>query len=407
MKPLVFTVAAFSVLICAAASSDRAVTAACRPSVNVTIPRPSSALKSRAAAFGAQRSEVVQVYWDVSKSMRDFAAPHKGQAGTQVSDLETVVDALDSNVLLQAHAKSVEQYGIGESIAPLPTARLALSPNANRTVLHLAAEKIGSALATGWVQAALVVSDLEVDTPSRSSKNATVCGGVPLPSTPEAGSLFGRCFENAVLTSGEAALTRKNLLVHVFRKNSHGRQLFILLLATDRDFGRRISDEVVRRIGFERQVVFDSGAVAAANVRGCRLSAPAEEMLRTSAGCGVKCFDPDAAIQAQCDIQSNGSNSWIAPVASPSDGASYELLKRKAGDPNERAVVVFAIPCTSSAGVFDVAISYSWRIRSPGQADSSPFAQKASVRDLFDSLNDAIIRSVAPRTLHIGIRIAP
>jgi hypothetical protein len=392
MRKLVIVAAAFLSATSVAASSDRSITAACTPTVNVTIPRTAAAQKSRAPR--EQRSEVVQVYWDVSKSMRDFAA-----------DLAAVVNALDSNVLLQAHAKSVEQYGVGESIATLPSARPALSPNANRTMLHLAAEKSGAALASGLAQAALIVSDLELDTPPRSSKNAAVCGGVPLPSTPEAGSLFGRCFENAVLASGDAALTRKNLLVHVFRKSSHGRELFILLLAADRDFGRRISDEVVRRIGFERQVIFDSGAVAAANVRGCRLNAPSEEMLRTAGGCNVKCFDADAAIHAECDIQRTGGNAWIVPVASAADGIRYEPVKRKAGDSNDRAVARFSIPCTAPAGVFDAAVAYSWQVRA--RSDSRAFAQKASVRDLFDSLDDAIVRVVAPRTLRIGIHLAP
>src|SRR5437667_413924 len=109
-------------------------------------------------------------------------------------------------------------YGAASSERPITAA---CTPTVNVTVPRTTAEQIGSALANGLAQAALIVSDLELDTPPRSSKNATVCGGVPLPSTPEAGSLFGRCFENAVLAPGDSALTRKNLLVHVFRKSSH------------------------------------------------------------------------------------------------------------------------------------------------------------------------------------------
>jgi len=391
---------------CVTASAERSVTAACAPTVNVTIARTSA---GRAAVPRERRSEVVQVYWDVSKSMRDFAGRRKTPGHAQQGDdLAAVVDALDSNVLLQAHAKSVEQYGVGESITALSSARSALSPNANRTVLHLAAEQIGSALASGSAQAALIVSDLEVDTPPRSSKTATVCGGVPLPSTPEAGSLFGRCFENAVLGAGGSALTRANLLVHVFRKSSHGRELFILLLASDRDFGHRISDEVVRRIGFERQVIFDSGIVAAANVRGCILRAPTQEMLRPAGGCKVKCFDVDAAIRVECDVERPASGAWISAVGSAANGASYELVKRRAGDPNDRAVARFTIPCTARPGMLDAAITYEWQVRTPwSQAGGGTFAQKSIVRDLFDSLDDAIIRIVSPRTLRIGVGLVP
>jgi len=144
--------------------------------------------------------------------------------------------------------------------------------------------------------------------------------------------------------------------------------------------------------------------VAAADVRGCRLSAPAAEMLRTSGGCNVKCFDADAAIRAECDIQRTGSNDWIVPVVSRAGGVRYEPAKRKAADPNDRAVARFNIPCTAPAGAFDAAIAYSWQIRA--RSDSRTFAQKASVRDLFDILDDAIARIVAPRRLRIGIRLA-
>jgi hypothetical protein len=381
MNKLAIVTATVLSAACGGAPSEHPLTATCTPSVNVTIAKAPVVKKTSVAPIRERRSEVVQVYWDISRSMREFAR--------KSDDLTPVVGALDSNVLLQAHAESVEQYGVGESIVPLPSARSALSPTANRTVLHLAAEQIGTALASGSAQAALVVSDLELDTPPRTSRTATVCGGVPLPSTPEAGSLFGRCFESAVLATDRPALTRTNLLAHVFRKASHGRELFILLLATDRDFGYRISDEIVRRIGFERSVIFDSGAVAAGNVRGCRLSVPAEGMLRTNEGCAVKCFDPDASIQAECDLRPSAGKAWIVPVG------------------REQSTVRFIIPCTAPAGIFEEDIAYSWRIGTPwSQPAAGALAQKATVRDLFESLANAIVRVVAPRTLRIGIRLA-
>jgi hypothetical protein len=372
-------------LLFACGGEEKPVTASCRPVVDVI------ALSGKASKGGSApvRTEVVQVYWDVSQSMRDFA------------ELAPVVAALDSSVLLRAHANAVEQYGVGESIAPLPSARAALHPSASRTVLHLAAEKIGTALASGSAEAAIVVSDMELDTPPRGKGTATVCGGVPLPSSPAAGSLFGRCFENAVLASDDAARTRRNLLAHVFRKSTKGRELFILLLATDRAFGRRISDEVVSRLDFERQVIFDSGDVAAANVRGCSLTVPAQQMLRTSSGCGAKCFEPDAVIQAECDLRRPANGAWIYPAGRGIDGASYESLKKKPGQTDEQAVVRFAIPCSTPPGRFNAVVSFTWQQKTP-----SAFAAKASVRDLFDSLSDAIVRTVAPRRLRIGIDLA-
>src|SRR4051812_26502859 len=117
MKTLIVAAAASVAIACAPA--EHPVTATCTPVVNVTIPRANV----RTAA-SERRSEVVQVYWDISKSMRDFRRTS--------DDLGRVVRALDSEVLLQSHARSVEQFGVGESIVSLSSARSALSPNANR-----------------------------------------------------------------------------------------------------------------------------------------------------------------------------------------------------------------------------------------------------------------------------------
>lgn len=392
------------------------LTASCKPKVNVTVPATGKARVLSAAAVQPRQRGVVQVYWDVSRSMRDFAAtgaPRRNaseqrRAEAWTDDLTPVVDALDSSVLLRAQANVVEQFGVGESIQPLASARAALQPVATRTALHLAAEQIGTALASGTAQAALVISDMELDTPPRGVRaEATVCRGVPLPSTPEAGSLFGRCFESAVLASNGPPLTRTNLLAHVFRKSTHGRELFILLLATDRAFGRRISDEVVRRLDFSRHVIFDSGAIAAANVRGCRLTAPEDVRLRVSSGCGAKCFDPHLAIRSECDIRRPASDAWILPAGRGVDGVTYASLKKNAGATEEQAVVRFAIPCGAPPGRFDATVSFTWRERTPWSQDGNgSFAQEASVRDLFDSLTDAIVRTVAPRRMRIGIDLA-
>jgi hypothetical protein len=370
MKKLVL----FLVPVCLVAACDgeqTMVAAKCTPSVRVTI--ESAGGKPKAAR--PQQREVVQVYWDVSKSMRDFP-------------LRPVVAALDGGVLLSAHAQVVEQYGVGESIRLLSTAGDALRPTANRTALHLAAERIGTALAGGNAQAAIVVSDLQLDTPPHTTP--TVCNGVPLPSTREAGSLFGRCFENAVASDG-LRLTRTNLLVHVFRKSIKGRELFILLFATNRAFGRRISDEMVSRLDFSRQVIFDSGVVAASNVHGCTLTAPSSGvLLHPASGCVAKCFDTNASIQASCDLRSPVNDAWITPGGRGLDGVTYE-----------RGLVRFAIPCSTPPGRFDASVSFPWHSRA-----AKDFAQNASVRDLFASLADAIVRTVAPRRLHIGIDLA-
>jgi hypothetical protein len=387
-----------SLFLFAGCSGERPVSATCKPAVNVTIPNDSPArTKRKTAVARVRRSEVVQVYWDVSKSMRDF------------DELTPVVAALDSSVLLGAHAKVVEQYGVGESITRLPSAHQALRPKANRTALHLAAEQIGTALATGNAQAALVISDMELDTPPRAAASGTiVCGGVPLPSTREAGALFGRCFENAILASDASPLTRKNLLVHVFRKSTPRRELFILLFATDRAFGRRISDGVARRLDFSRHVIFDSGSVAAANVHGCRVAAFEPDVrLRSVDGCTAKCFDANAAIRVECDIQRPASDAWIEPAARGLDGVSYQSLKKKAGDHNDHALMRFMIPCGTSPGTFEATVSFTWRKRTARAQDGDgAFAQKASVRELFESLTDAIARTVAPRRLRVGIELA-
>jgi hypothetical protein len=418
MKNLVMLLAVPMFVVVCNGGGERPLVATCMPAVSVVVPRERKARPTGTTAVApVARREAVQVYWDVSKSMLDFAAAGNARGGVSepmgarvwTDDLTPVVAALDSGVLLSAHAKTVEQYGVGESIQLLTSARAALHPTANRTVLHLAAEQIGTALASGSTQAALIVSDLELDTPARTSaSDGTVCRGVPLPSTREAGSLFGRCFENAVLAS-DSRITRTNLLVHVFRKSTHGRELFILLLASDRPFGRRISDEIVRRLDFSRHVIFDSGAVAAANVRGCTLLAPASTVYPriVDGRCGAKCFDRDATIQAECDVRRSAKDAWIYEAGRGVNGVTYESLSAKAGDPEAHARVRFPIPCDTPPGRFQAAVSFTWREHSPWSQDSnSTFARKASVRDLFDSLTDAIVRTVAQRRVLIGIDLA-
>lgn len=401
----------FSMLLaCGDAAGEPPVTASCAPKVNVTVPAAKTKRPKTKIAAPSPHQEVVHVYWDVSKSMRDFAATGspRGSKGetTSTDDLTPVVVALDTS-LLRAYARHVEQYGVGESIEPLPSVRAALQPKANRTALHLAAERIGTALATGGAQAALVISDMELDTPPRvAGSPAVVCGNVPLPSTREAGSLFGRCFESAALAS-DSRLTRSNLLVHVFRKSSHGRELFILLVATDRAFGRRISDEVARRLDFSRHVIFDSGAVAAANVRGCTVTAPRPGVrLGKGPPCVAKCFDKQASIQAECDVRRQDTRAWIEPAGQGLDGVSYETLKKKPGDGEEQARVRFAIPCNTPPGTYDAAVSFRWRVGTAwSRGGNAAFSANANVRDLFESLTDAIVRTVEPRRLRIGIEL--
>lgn len=408
MKPIVLI--ACLILAAACREEQKLLTTTCTPKVDVVV--ETSATQKRNAAPSGARPDVVQVYWDVSRSMRDFAATGKATRGSETEpeawtdDLTPVVNALDSRVLLSAHATAVEQYGVGAAIVPLGSAREALRPAADSTALHLAAEQIGTALATGSAQAAVVVSDLELETPPRSAAVSTVCGDVPLPSTPEAGTLFGRCFEHAVMAVDGPAATRNHLLVDVFRKHTHGRELFILLFATDRNFGRAISEGIVRRLDFTRHSIFDSGAVAAANVRGCRLTAPSPDVRFLSQGCAVKCFAREASVSAECDVR-RAPNAWVYPAGRGLDGASYESLKKKAGgDAEEQAIVRFSIPCSAPSGRFNATVSFNWTERNPWANGDETFAPKANVRDLFDSLTDAIVRTVADRRLRIGVTLA-
>lgn len=410
MKKLVLLFACVLLIRCAQeAAGDPPLTISCKPVVTVTIPSTgSAAAKAKPPAPRPERREAAQVYWDVSSSMRVFAATKPAKVSSKKGQpqwtdaLTPVVVGLDV-ALLRAHAAVVEHYGVGETIAPIASARAALSPKAKRTALHLAAEQIGSALAGGGTQAALLISDLELDTPPRNaSSGLTVCGGVPLPSTAEAGPLFGRCFENAVLLSGAAAHTRRNLLVHVFRKSTNGRELFILLLATDRKFGLRISDEIGQRLDFSKHVIFDSGSVSAASVQGCRAILPPGAVPRTREGCGTKCFEA-GVVQTECDVRRPVSDAWIYPVGGGTDGVRYESLKTKPGATEDQAVTRFTIPCGAKAGRFTSTVAFSWKHRAAADA---AFAQRASVRDLFDSLSDAIVRTAAPRRLNIAFDLS-
>jgi hypothetical protein len=119
--------------------------------------------------------------------------------------------------------------------------------------------------------------------------------------------------------------------------------------------------------------------------------------------CNAKCFDADSIIQAECDVHRPIAGAWIEPSGRGADGVTYQSSKKKAGD----AVVQFAIPCNTPPGRFNADVDFHWRVAAASVQDGdTSFAQKASVRDLFDSLNDAIVRIVAPRRLQIGIDLA-
>jgi hypothetical protein len=362
LRELAVVVPFVLILISGCAGEPRPISVTCKPAPKVIALQTK---KPKAAA-----GEVVHVYWDVSKTMSEFT-------------LKPVVEALDSGVLLSAHATAVQQYGVGTSITDLPSARAALRPTANSTVLHLAAEQIGTALATGAAHAAIVVSDMRLDTPPRTSAaNATVCGGVPLPSTPEAGYLFGRCFEKAFATS-----RTPNLLVHVFRQTTKDRELFILLLATHRGFGQRISDQIAKRLEFEREVIFDSAAATAAKVSQCKLTTTPDVRLGQGA-CVVKCFEPEAVVDVQCDVVRPKLKPWIVPVARGENGTTFDAERAR-----------FSIPCTTTPGAFDGHVSFTWR------NTSHELGARASVRDLFASLSDALVRSAAKYDLQIAMKI--
>jgi hypothetical protein len=390
---------------CGIGEPERPLTATCTPAVKLNVHTAADAPPPSTQPASPAHREAVQVYWDISQSMRDFSVTRRGTKRLEAwsDDLTPVVATLDSSVLLRAHAETVEQYGVGESIQRLSGSAAALHPTASRTALHLAAQQLGTALATGTAQAALVVSDMELDAPPRASTAGTVCGGVPLPSTREAGTLFGRCLENASLAVQPVGLIRNDLLVHVFRKRSHDRELFILLLATDVAFGHRISDEIVGRLHFARHVIFDSDFVAAANVRGCTVTTGSGVVMRRG-GCSAKCFDSDTIIQAQCDIRDSSSDAWIYPAPVHVQGATYEEKQNKDSTGERQAVLRFSIPCSTPPGRFRADLPYEWRQRPvASQGSDDAFAQKESVRDLFDSLTDSIIRIVAQRQLQIGI----
>jgi len=403
------------IVACSGCGGERVESSTCNPSVKVVLTGATPARsKATPAVAPAARGKAVQVYWDVSQSMRHFAgtrvprrATDRAPMGEWSDELTPVVDALDSRVLLSANASVVEQYGVGESIQPLPSSRAALQPTATRTALHLAAQQIGTALATGSAQAVVVVSDMELDTPPRNAVSATVCDGVPLPSSPLAGFLFGRCFENAITSSESPSRMRTNLLVHVFRKSTHGRELFILLFATDRNFGMQISTGIESRLGYRKQAIFDSGQVAAAHVRECVL-VPSKAVRFSRTGCGVKCFDPEANVLAQCEVRRPATDVWIVPAGRGLDSVSFDSLKRNAGDPDERALVKFEFPCDSTPGMLYATVSFTWRKRNLWpRNETDAFAQNASARDLFDGLADALVRTAAPRRLRIGIELAP
>lgn len=136
----------------------------------------------------ASAPKTAVIFWDASGSMDSNAASE-----------HALIDSLDSRVLQNAGVSKIEHFLVGNGLTQVPTANKFKKVRNEWSSLHLAAMEAGRRLALREIGVAVFVSDLELAIdPALIKKGDYACDGVPMPSTPIAGAIFGRCFASGL-----------------------------------------------------------------------------------------------------------------------------------------------------------------------------------------------------------------
>ncbi len=187
----------------------------------------------------------MRVYWDVSKTMDDFADVRK-----------TLIDTLDSRWLPRAGAGLVGHVLVGDNLTELaPGQLLGKLPRTDWSALHEAARDAGKKLAdqSSGVGAVVIVSDMILEVPPKvRSSGPELCPGLAMPTREFAGPAFGRCFAAGIRAGAPAADERvggfyAQALQHP--PSGAARSVFVTILATNVELGRAIGHELATNLG--------------------------------------------------------------------------------------------------------------------------------------------------------------
>jgi hypothetical protein len=359
---------------------------------------------------------LVSVYWDVSGSVD----------GRFSSDVDFLIANLDSRVLPLAGAIApIRHYAVGEDVVEAHDAGVAKSRHQMRSALPDASRAIAADLARGEISAAIFVTDLEVDRPELNPEVTAVCGDVPVPTDRGAGPLIGRCFSSGWRLAPTPPGGRKparsidHLLLTIFRSKYAApipdgisrKHLYILVFATDIEFGRKILAGLDQRLstlnlGYDRFNVIDTSAAPRLSVARTTPS----RSVRTASGyagrCAFACYDEDAQVDLQIAIHPPDATAWVPLLAKPRVTAAIGNA-RAALRQGRRWDVVWTIPCVPPKRKLQerrVDVRFDWD--TPQTIPTSVTIDHPDVEDAITSLLQAVPPLLTPRinSIVIGLR---
>jgi hypothetical protein len=260
------------------------------------------------------RGKSVSIYWDISQSMRTYGM-----------ELKTVFDTLDSSILPSAgQTGALRHFSVGSKITELSTnpGGVILNPRDQWTALHDVAYKIGSELSEGNTDAAILVSDMELELPQSILTQAekTICTTVGLPSTPKAGAVFGRCFESGLQSIRAPDRKPPNgIYITTFKRTKKsGKTFLVTLFSFNADFGQKLSQEMQSKwADFEQSTLIDSIKTFETVNPSCTVNLKNKYRIRAQEQtCNIACDRKKGSIDAACtwNPESTGNNHWLAPA---------------------------------------------------------------------------------------------
>lgn len=373
-----------------------------------------SPLKLTAKPDKPVANPLVSVYWDVSGSVDRRFDTH----------VNFLIANLDSRILPLAGAGApIRHYAVGKDIVEAQDAEVAKSRHQMRSDLHDAVRNIAADLARGEIGAAILVTDMEVDRPDVSQGVNSICGDVPIPTDRGAGPLIGRCFSAgwrlAPAKAGHPkAATIDHLLLTIFRSRYAAdiagelsrKHLYIVVFATDVDFGRKILSGLEQRLpsitqGYEQFNLVDTSAAPHLNVGWKKEGLSVRTANGYQGRCAFACFDTPANIELRVGMDLPSVRSWIAlqpkPRVTAADGRATPILRAGGWD------IKWTLACIEPAHKLQgrrVNLRFDWA--SPQAIPSTVTIDHPDVEDAITSLVQAVPPLLTPRTYSIlvGLR---
>lgn len=343
----------------------------------------------------------VEIFWDVSESMR----PARASVGA-------LVESLDSRVLPRAGARgAVAHYLVGATLVPKPNALGATAMNAPWTALHDVARQAGTDLAAAVVDAAIIVSDLDMEVPPELRlSGAPVCPGAASTTSKRAGAYFGTCFESGLDASGVGRL--HDLMAGVVRVPTSTGQIYVLVVGTNIELVASIlsqTSEVLNLGADHTTTIVDTRLRDRSAAPVCSYGEGSGLETEVDAGNSCKLSCRSGAANIHCSTGWTGSTSAMIGFGDPT--WSLDVLSAGKpmvdGDERQRAVIrtstltdlELQLGCGSGlpGGGQDLRVRAS--VQAPWQLNTElPDGTPDTAKELLDSLARSIVTRLEPAT---------